>query len=207
MNLTHQQCINIKQQLNKRPLELHTFLSRLRQEKAQCQPTDTLPRYLDRDVGQLAHPRRRTIKPKLMLAFLCLRRATTSTATTIVATPVRNWLQALLFYWTTLCRIIWLYVPYSSRRLTNKDYEISPRLIRSATFTGRRRRRWWWWWWWRRRHADISRNGNAQRPRSRIRVTGRNEPRTGMPSRLLCVCKIFPPAKSFIRQFARRQKR
>lgn len=84
----------------------------------------------------------------LILGFLYLYRVTTSTVTTIAPTPVRNWLQALLFYWTTLCRIIWLYVPYSSRRLADEDYEISPRLTRSATFTGRG--------WWSRRQSLTS---------------------------------------------------
>jgi len=50
-----------------------------------------------------------------------------------VLTPALNWLQALLFCWTTLCRIIWPCVPYSSRRPADEDLEIDLSLARSAT--------------------------------------------------------------------------
>lgn len=76
-------------------------------------------------------------------SLFSLCRATISTAKTIVPTPVQNWLQALLFYWTTLCRIIWLCVPYSSRRPADKDFEIGPLLLRSATCSRRGRWRYW----------------------------------------------------------------
>jgi len=47
--------------------------------------------------------------------------------------PARNWLQALLFCWTTLCRIIWPCVPYSSRRPADEDLKIDLSLACSAT--------------------------------------------------------------------------
>lgn len=113
----------------------------------------------------------------------------------IVPTQVQNWLQALLFYWTTLYRIIWLCVPYSSKWPLDEDFDkIGPLLVRSAIRSRRR--------WLRRRHINIfrqlhnirvkNRNYRDWKQSARQRYYIKIEYRiAGKWSRSFCISRVF----------------